>query len=132
MILYDENTSTFFLYNCCMRWLAVRLDLLSGTLLKINYKPNKRYSFIIDRLTSYLVCIMTVTSVMVVALHGVIPAAYAGLALAYSGQLTGILQYTVRLATETESRFVSVQRMHTYLKVISHRISFLSLLPSLT
>jgi len=115
-----------------MRWLAVRLDLLSGTLLKINYKPNKRYSFIIDRLTSYLVCIMTVTSVMVVALHGVIPAAYAGLALAYSGQLTGILQYTVRLATETESRFVSVQRMHTYLKVISQRIYFLSLLPSLT
>lgn len=64
-----------------------------------------------------LVAVTGIAAGMVVALHGVIPAAFAGLALAYSGQLTGIMQYTVRLATETESRFMSVQRMHTYLKV---------------
>ena len=70
--------------------------------------------------STYHFIVVAVTGVaagMVVALHGMIPAAFAGLALAYSGQLTGIMQYTVRLATETESRFMSVQRMHTYLKV---------------
>ena len=60
---------------------------------------------------------MAVTSGLVVALHGVVPAAFAGLALAFSGQLAGTLQYTVRLATETEARFISVQRMHTYFQV---------------
>jgi len=47
-----------------------------------------------------------------------VPAAYAGLALAFSSQLSGILQYTVRLATDTETRFISVQRMHTALQTL--------------
>jgi len=55
---------------------------------------------------------------MVVALHGYVPAAYAGLALAFSSQLSGMLQYTVRLATDTETRFISVQRMHTSLQTL--------------
>nr|QST14989.1 ABCC5 protein [Diaphanosoma celebensis] len=93
MILFDENASTFFLFNCSMRWLAVRLDLLT-------------------------VCGMAVTAGLVVALHGVVPAAFAGLALAFSGQLAGTLQYTVRLANETEARFISVQRMHTYFQTL--------------
>ena len=60
---------------------------------------------------------MGITAGLVVTLRGVIPAAFAGLALAYSSQLTGILQNTVRWASETESRFTSVQRLHTYLQV---------------
>jgi len=49
---------------------------------------------------------MAVTTGLVVALHGVVPAAFAGLALTFSGQLAGTVQYTVRLATETEARFI--------------------------
>jgi len=92
-ILYDENTSSFFLFNICMRWLAVRLDFITA-------------------------CCMGITAGLVVALHGYVPAAYAGLALAFSSQLSGILQYTVRLATDTETRFISVQRMHTALQTL--------------
>lgn len=65
----------------------------------------------------FLVCIVGITAGFVVAFHGLIPPAFAGLALAYSGQFSGLLQYTVRLAVETESRFMSVQRMQSYLKV---------------
>ena len=60
---------------------------------------------------------MGVTAGLVVALHGIIPASMAGLVLAYSRQLSGTIQYAVRLASETEARFMSVQRMHTYIKV---------------
>ncbi len=63
------------------------------------------------------VCGMGIIAVLVVGLRGMIPAASAGLALAYASQLSGIMQYVVRLACETESRFTSVQRMHTHLKV---------------
>lgn len=60
---------------------------------------------------------MGTTAGLVVVLRGVIPPAFAGLALAYAGQLTGIMQNTVRWASETESRFTSVQRIHTCLQV---------------
>ena len=64
-----------------------------------------------------IVCGMGITAGMIVGLREMIPAASAGLALAYVCQLSGIMQYVVRLACETESRFTSVQRMHTQLKV---------------
>ena len=41
MILFDENASTFFLFNCSMRWLAVRLDLLTGTHFIQRFKTNE-------------------------------------------------------------------------------------------
>ncbi len=62
-------------------------------------------------------CGVGITAGMIVGLRGMIPAASAGLALAYASQLSGIMQYVVRLACETESRFTSVQRMHSRLKV---------------
>lgn len=62
-------------------------------------------------------CALGTTAGLVVALRGVVPAAFAGLALAYSNQLSGITQHAVRLASEAEARFTSVQRMHNYLLV---------------
>lgn len=61
---------------------------------------------------------MGITGGLIVGLRGMIPPAFAGLALAYAGQLTGILQNTVRWASETESRFTSVQRMQSSLQVM--------------
>jgi ATP-binding cassette subfamily C (CFTR/MRP) protein 5 len=66
MVLQDENSNCFFLYNCALRWLAVRLDMITIGILAGN-------------------------AAMVLAFHGQTDAAYAGLVLAYTAQLGGML-----------------------------------------
>lgn len=75
-----------------MRWSAVRLDILA-------------------------IASSSVTAFLVIALRNQISPALAGLAMAYAMQMTGVFQYTVRLMAETETRFISVERISYYLKV---------------
>ncbi|XP_066266532.1 ATP-binding cassette sub-family C member 5-like [Branchiostoma lanceolatum] len=89
--LLDKNSVVSFLFYCAMRWLSVRLDLITTTL-------------------------STVTALLVVLTHGSVPPALAGLALTSVIQMTGMFQFTVRLSSEVEARITSVQRINSYIK----------------
>ncbi|ETE64397.1 Multidrug resistance-associated protein 5, partial [Ophiophagus hannah] len=79
---------------------------------------NKREEFLY-KLDIVSIALITITGLMIVLMHGQIPPAYAGLAISYAVQLTGLFQFTVRLASETEARFTSVERIDHYIKTLS-------------
>ncbi|KAK7871844.1 hypothetical protein R5R35_006438 [Gryllus longicercus] len=89
--MYDENSTCLYLCNVAGRWLAIRMDKLA-------------------------VLIICITAFLVIILRGQVPPAMAGLALAYAAQISGLFQYTIRLISDTEIRFISVERMNAYLQ----------------
>uniref|UniRef100_H3AXD2 ATP-binding cassette sub-family C member 5 n=1 Tax=Latimeria chalumnae TaxID=7897 RepID=H3AXD2_LATCH len=89
-VLSDVNSSHFLLFHCGIRWLSLRIDFLTA-------------------LISLTVALFTVLS------PPSIDPSYKGLALSYAIQLTGLLQLCVRMGTETEARFTSVERIMEYI-----------------
>ncbi|XP_069463152.1 ATP-binding cassette sub-family C member 12-like [Ambystoma mexicanum] len=89
-LLNDDNSCHFLLFHCAMRWLSLR--------------------------TEFLVNIVTLTVALFVVLSPpTISASSRGLALSYTVQFAGLLQICVRMATETESRFTSVEQIMEYI-----------------
>ncbi|MCJ8747229.1 hypothetical protein PDJAM_G00151060 [Pangasius djambal] len=90
-MISDNNSNHFLLFNCGTRWLSFWLDFLSASVT------------------------LVVALFVVLSPTEVISPALKGLALSYTIQLTGILQFVVRLSTEVEAKFTSVERMQEYI-----------------
>ncbi|GAA6082092.1 ATP-binding cassette sub-family C member 12 isoform X1, partial [Tachysurus ichikawai] len=90
-VLNDHNSNHFLLFNCGTRWLSFWLDFLSASVTLI------------------------VGLFVVLSPNDVINTSLKGLALSYTIQLTGILQFVVRLSTEVEAKFTSVERLLEYI-----------------
>ncbi|XP_033096066.1 multidrug resistance-associated protein 5-like [Anneissia japonica] len=88
--LLDEHSVAMTLFYLGNRWLAVRFDIITSIMAGS-------------------------TALFVVLSHGTVPAALSGLALAYATQMLGIFQYTVRVSSEVEARFTSVERIFHYI-----------------
>ncbi|XP_054856398.1 ATP-binding cassette sub-family C member 12-like isoform X2 [Eublepharis macularius] len=88
--LNDENSGHFMLFNCALRWFALRTDVLMNT-------------------------VTLIVALFVVLSPSSISAAAKGLALSYIIQLSGLLQVCVRTGTETEAKFTSVEQVMEYI-----------------
>ncbi|XP_052784055.1 ATP-binding cassette sub-family C member 5-like isoform X2 [Mya arenaria] len=87
--LVDKNSVYFYLFFCSNRWLAFRLDLIST-------------------------CVVALTGLCIVLTYESINPAMAGLAMSFAIQMTGLFQFTIRQAIESEAKFVAVQRLTQY------------------
>lgn len=65
----------------------------------------------------FSVTTICITAFLTIFLHGQVPPALAGLALSYAAHISGVFQYTLRLVSEIEIRFISVERISSYIKV---------------
>ncbi|KAL6461685.1 hypothetical protein MHYP_G00298300 [Metynnis hypsauchen] len=90
-VISDHNSNHFLMFNCGTRWLSFWLDFLSATVA------------------------LLVALLVVLTPNDAINPAIKGLALSYTIQLTGMLQYVVRLSTEVEAKFTSVERLQEYI-----------------
>uniref|UniRef100_A0A3B5AC39 ATP-binding cassette sub-family C member 5 n=1 Tax=Stegastes partitus TaxID=144197 RepID=A0A3B5AC39_9TELE len=89
--LNDINSNHYLLFHCGTRWLSFWLDFMAATMT------------------------LMVALFVVLSSNEVISPALKGLAMSYTIQLTGMLQYVVRQATEVEARFNSVERLQEYI-----------------
>eukprot|EP01036_Dinobryon_divergens_P046819 gene46819-62643_t len=108
-----QGLSSIRAYNRSNRWLSIRLDLLC----------------------TVIILAVGVLAVVLADNHragqgGGVDENLVGLALLYSMQLTGLLQYTVRLVTECENNMTSVERLLAYTSIPSEAASELPSDPS--
>uniref|UniRef100_A0A3Q3IJX9 ATP-binding cassette sub-family C member 5 n=1 Tax=Monopterus albus TaxID=43700 RepID=A0A3Q3IJX9_MONAL len=89
--LNDINSNQYLLFHSGTRWLSFWLDFMAATMT------------------------LLVSLFVVLSSDEFISPALKGLAMSYTIQLTGMLQYVVRTATEVEARFNSVERLQEYI-----------------
>lgn len=87
---FDFNSVCFYMSSVANRWIALRVDTVT-------------------------VLIIFGVSIFSIWMKGSVPASLAGLAIAYATTLSGMLQFTLRLVTDNEVKFISVERINTYI-----------------
>ncbi|XP_066602982.1 ATP-binding cassette sub-family C member 5-like isoform X3 [Prorops nasuta] len=91
--LNDTSSLCHNITDTAARWLSLRLDSLAAA----------------------TTCIC---AFLVVFLKGDISPALAGLALTYCAQISGVFQFTVRVMSEAETRFINVERIIYYINTL--------------
>ena len=84
--LVDFSSRSYWQLYALNRWVAIRVDVITTLM-------------------------VAVTALFAVFQRDAISPGLAGLSIAYALSMAGILQYSMRLATETEQAFVSVERL---------------------
>uniref|UniRef100_A0A3Q1HQ97 Uncharacterized protein n=1 Tax=Anabas testudineus TaxID=64144 RepID=A0A3Q1HQ97_ANATE len=90
--LNDINSNHYLLFHSGTRWLSFWLDFMAAAMT------------------------LMVSLFVVLSSNDLISPSLKGLAMSYTIQLTGLLQYVVRQSTEVEARFNSVERLQEYIK----------------
>lgn len=93
----DLNTKTYWSLYALNRWVAIRVDVVTTLTAGV----------------TALLCVMS---------RDWLSPALAGLSISYALSLAGILQYCMRLTTETEANFTSVERLNYYASNIPHEV----------
>ncbi|XP_071345317.1 ATP-binding cassette sub-family C member 12 [Trachinotus anak] len=89
--LNDINSNHYLLFHSGTRWLSFWLDFMAAAMT------------------------LFVSLFVVLSSNDIISPSLKGLAMSYTIQLTGMLQYVVRQSTEVEARFNSVERILEYI-----------------
>ena len=97
----DKNSKIYTMFWMSSRWLALRADLFSNL----------------------IILFVSVIAVVMKDNDAPIDENVLGLALIYAMQLTGLLQWTIRVVTETENHMTGVERLSAFGEV--HYINFL-------
>ncbi|CAH1408338.1 unnamed protein product [Nezara viridula] len=90
---FDFNSVCYYMSNVANRWIAIRVDTVA-------------------------VFILFCVTMCAIWMKGTIPSSLAGLAIAYAADLSGMLQYTLVLIADIEVKFISVERINSYLGIL--------------
>jgi len=82
----DANTRAYYVLTVSNRWLGMRVELIGSA-------------------------VVTLASAFAVISRNSLQPGFAGLSISYALQLTGILNWLVRMATEAETQMISVERV---------------------
>jgi ABC-type multidrug transport system fused ATPase/permease subunit len=91
----DLSTRSYWCLYALNRWVAIRVDVITTLTAGV----------------TALLCIMS---------RDWLSPALAGLSISYALSLAGVLQYCMRLTTETEANFTSVERLTHYASHVPH------------
>ncbi|XP_022093741.1 multidrug resistance-associated protein 5-like [Acanthaster planci] len=92
--LLDNNAQPYMIFRMASRWAGQRLEVL-------------------------IITASLVTNLFVVLTYGIVSPALAGLAVSYTIQITGLFQITILMASETEARLTSVERILNYTRILT-------------